>query len=868
MKKLSLIQKTVLAASLALVAIVSAFLITFFNYRKDLEGEIIAGLDVLMSGRAGLLSMYIESIKGRVEDFSTDGFVTARVARNAGKEDPALGEYLEKVKLPLFKDFYRIEATDLNGRVIASTNLSAAGRSVSGEPFFINGKEGVSITERTAGYLGGPEVAVSAPVYSNGLVAGVLSGYVPMTQFAKIFLREQAFWLEPAEPGTLAGRETLEVIIINRDRLLLTESMFIKGAVLKFSASTAPVRACLEKGLKTIGVWDDYRGVEVLGASACFPDLGWTLVAKVDRKEAFEPVRESIRYAAATAGVTALLIVVLIVYFRNTMIAQIMRIEKGAREVSEGNYGVKIPVVSEDEIGRLSAYFNEMTRRISERTRELAQSEASLVNAQRIARIGNWDWDIVNNALRWSDEVYRIFGAAPQGFGASYEAFLGYVHPEDRGAVQRAVDESLKGLKPYSIDHRIVLSDKTEKIVHEAGEVVFDGERPVRMSGTVQDITERVRLEEEGRRTEERFRLLVENLQEGVWLIGKDGFTTYVNPRMAEMLGYSVEEMMGKHLFGFMDEKWAAVARANIERRRAGISERHEFEFMRKDGSFIIASLGTSPIFDASGRYIGALAAVMEITEQKRIEEERKRLNIELERRVEERTAELKTALGEIEAFSYTVAHDLRTPLRLIDGFSQVLMKKAKGLDETSADYLRRIQEASTRMSMLIEDILELAHLSRAEIREEDVDLSSVAGAVAEDLKKGDPMRKAEFAIEKGIGVRGDPVLLRAVLENLMGNAWKFTAKKDKALIEFASSGEEDDRLVLCVRDNGAGFDMEYAGKLFTPFQRLHPVDEYPGTGVGLATVYRVITRHGGRVWAEGRPGEGAAFYFTLKRAG
>lgn len=143
-------------------------------------------------------------------------------------------------KLPLHKDFYRLEAIDLNGRVIASTNRSAAGRVVSGETFFINGKEGVSMTERAEGYLGGPEVAVSAPVYSNGRVAGVLSGYVPMTQFAKIFLREQAFWLETAEPGTLAGRETLEVIIINRDRLLLTESRFIKGPSLRSVRAPLP----------------------------------------------------------------------------------------------------------------------------------------------------------------------------------------------------------------------------------------------------------------------------------------------------------------------------------------------------------------------------------------------------------------------------------------------------------------------------------------------------------------------------------------------------------------------------------------------------------------------------------------------------
>ncbi|MBI2413093.1 MAG: PAS domain-containing protein [Deltaproteobacteria bacterium] len=731
MKNLSLLYKVTLAFSLALIIIITAFLVTLHNYRTDLEREIIAGLDALMAGRAGILSMYIETVKGKVEDFSTDGFVTGRLSRGRVAADPALSEYLKMVKLPLHKDIYRLEAIDLNGMVIASTNESTAGRDVSQEPFFINGKEGVRVTERTDGYLGGPEVAVSAPIYSNGRVVGVLSGFVPLTQFANIFLGEQAFWLSSIEPGTLSGRKTFEIIIINRDRFLLTESRFIKGAVLKVRASTDPVRACIEKKLKTIGVWDDYRGVEVLGASACFPDLGWTLVAKLDRKEAYTPVRESIKYAAATVGVMVLVMASLIAFFGKTMIAKIRRLEKGACEMTAGKYDVNIPVTARDELGTLTKCFNDMAKRVKDRTDALIKSEAGLLNAQRIAKIGSWDWDIAKNTLHWSDEIYRIFGADPQSFGATYEAFLGIVPPEDRDAVQRAVDEALKGLASYSIDHRITLPDGTGKIVHEEAEVTFRNGSPVRMSGTVQDITERVRLEEERRKTEE-----------------------------------------------------------------------------------------------------------------------------------------LTTELGELEAFSYTVAHDLRTPLRLIDGFSQVLMKKAKGLDETSADYLRRIQDAATRMSMLIEDILELAHVTRAEIIVEDVDLSSMAREVAGELQKGAPERKAEFVIEENIGVSGDPVLVRAVLENLLGNAWKFTAKEDKAIIELATMGEEEGRVIICVRDNGAGFDMEYAAKLFIPFQRLHSADEYPGTGVGLATVNRIITRHGGRVWAEGRPGEGAAFYFTLKRAG
>ena len=244
----------------------------------------------------------------------------------------------------------------------------------------------------------------------------------------------------------------------------------------------------------------------------------------------------------------------------------------------------------------------------------------------------------------------------------------------------------------------------------------------------------------------------------------------------------------------------------------------------------------------------------------KQREEQIKQLNEELK----QRAAELEVTNKELEAFSYSVSHDLRAPLRATDGFSLALLEDyADKLDSQGKDYLNRVRESSQHMAQLIDDMLNLSRVTRSEMRLETVNLSSLAQTIAVKLKQSEPQRQVEFAIAEGLFAKGDEPLLRVALENLLGNAWKFTGKHPGARIEFGTE-QMDGRQVYYVRDDGVGFDMAYADKLFGAFQRLHGRTEFPGTGIGLATVQRIIHRHGGRVWAKGRKGQGATFYFTI----
>ena len=250
--------------------------------------------------------------------------------------------------------------------------------------------------------------------------------------------------------------------------------------------------------------------------------------------------------------------------------------------------------------------------------------------------------------------------------------------------------------------------------------------------------------------------------------------------------------------------------------------------------------------------------------DRKRAEDEILALNRDLDRRVRERTAELEAANRELESFAYSVSHDLRAPLRAIDGFSQALVEDySSRLDQAGLDYLQRVSNAAQRMALLIDDLLELSRVTRAGMRREPVDLSAMARDVAAGIRQNRPQREVSLSIAEGLSVRGDPSLLSLALQNLLDNAFKFSSTKPLARIELGKM-ERDGETVYFVRDDGVGFDMAYVGKLFTPFQRLHSRQEFPGTGIGLATVQRIIHRHGGRVWAEGELDRGATFYFTL----
>jgi len=869
-RQFPLAYKTVIAFLIVLLPIVIIFLLSLKGISTTIDRLILEELRVIAGARADDVELFLEMAVNRMQDFSSDGVIrsgTEAVSAPGDSQSEALSRYISENKLPLLKDFYRITVSDTKGRIVASTNSSIVGEDMSSEESFVKGRAGLSISILPSGYMEKPELAVSAPIFSmeDQRLTGVLTGYIPFEMLATIF--------SPGMEGAGAhsrevvpGYRTFDLYLVNRDKLMITPSWLIEDSVLVQRVDSEAVRACLEDKRDHSGFYEDYRGMEVAGASFCMPELGWVLLVEVDRSEAATPVRSLQLYVLFTAIVIVALISALVLYFFRLVIRQLKALASASAEMASGNYGVRVPVKSSDEIGLLSEAFNTMAREIKQRTDALAESEErfrgimenttsvvyvkdpdcrylfinkryeelfgitngeirgksdydifpaeaakafcsndlkalasgrplefeeiaphedgphtyvsvkfrlmgadgrpyavagistditelkrshealvkseeSLENAQRIAHIGNWDLDIVANELRWSDEIYRIFGVAPQEFGATYEAFLGFVHPDDRDYVQSCVNEALIEKRPYSIDHRILLPDGAEKVVHEQGEVTFDPSgKPLKMSGTVQDITER-----------------------------------------------------------------------------------------------------------------------------KRAEDEVRKLAAELEERVARRTAQLEAANSELEAFSYSVAHDLKSPLRIISGFSQMLLKDySERLDTTGADYLRRLHAASHRMGQLIDALLKLSQVMKAEMRSERVYLSGMARAIAADLRRVQPERKAEFVIEENLSAQGDSGLLRIVMENLVGNAWKFTGKRDVARIEFGSAGERDGRTVFFVRDNGAGFEMKYAEKLFDPFQRLHGPDEFPGTGIGLATVSRIIQRHGGEIWAEGEKDRGAAFYFTL----
>jgi light-regulated signal transduction histidine kinase (bacteriophytochrome) len=261
-----------------------------------------------------------------------------------------------------------------------------------------------------------------------------------------------------------------------------------------------------------------------------------------------------------------------------------------------------------------------------------------------------------------------------------------------------------------------------------------------------------------------------------------------------------------------------------------------------------------------------ALVLAASCAERKSVEEEFRRLSSELERRVQQRTSQLEGINKELEAFCYSVSHDLRAPLRTIRGFSEVLLDQYKAqLDARGQDYLRRTSDAGLQMDKLIEDLLKLSRVARGEIQHQQINLSGIAQQIAEELTKTEPTRTVEFAIAPNVSANGDERLLRLVMDNLLRNAWKFTGKKPQARIEFGR--ENGDTSPFFVRDNGVGFDMTYAGKLFGVFQRLHSVSDFSGSGVGLAIVQRVVNRHGGRVWADAKVNSGATFFFTLPAA-
>ena len=362
-----------------------------------------------------------------------------------------------------------------------------------------------------------------------------------------------------------------------------------------------------------------------------------------------------------------------------------------------------------------------------------------------------------------------------------------------------------------------------------------------------------------------RFRTIADRANYGAAIATQDGTLAYVNETMAAMHGWNVGDLTGRHLsVCHNEEQLVRVGELLDVIAREGAFQAEELWHTRKDGSVFPALMNAFVIEGVEGEPGFQSVTMVDISDRKRAEDEIRQLNADLERRVRERTAELHAANKELEAFSYSVSHDLRQPLRAIDGFCRILWEDQwEQLDEAGRDSLERVRAAAQKMARLIDDLLSLSRLSRREVHVADVDVSALAEEILARLREEDPSRRVETAVAAGCVVRTDIGLLEILLDNLLRNAWKFSSVRETAHIEFAETAAAGER-VFCVRDDGAGFDPAYTDKLFSPFQRLHSEDEFPGHGIGLATVQRVVSRLDGRCWAEGAVDGGATFFFTL----
>lgn len=335
-----------------------------------------------------------------------------------------------------------------------------------------------------------------------------------------------------------------------------------------------------------------------------------------------------------------------------------------------------------------------------------------------------------------------------------------------------------------------------------------------------------------------------------------------VNDAAVAHYGYSEREFLSLTIKDLRTEESAAALQRYMTQPRTVLNKAGVWKHRRKDGSLIDVEIVSHEI-DWRG-HKARLVAANDVTERLKAEALILEMNVNLESLVRERTQQLEAVNRELEAFSYSVSHDLRAPLRVIDGFSQALVEDyGKILEGNGGRYLTRIRATTQRMGMLIDDLLALARISRRQVRREAVDVSALATEVVKELREKEPARDVALHVQPGLRAAADRGLVKIALDNLLGNAWKFTSKTSAARIEVGSERHEGVE-VFYVRDNGAGFEMQYAHKLFGAFQRLHAESDFIGTGIGLATVQRIVTLHHGRIWAEGEPQRGAVFRFTL----
>lgn len=755
--------------------------------------------------------------------------------------------------------------TDATGTILASTESKLVGVNVRHRSWYSEGSKGIHFedvheAQLLAKHLPPPQwdeaplrlLDISIPLHNpKGQFIGVLAAHLSLD------------WVYATRHQLVSELDgnTFDLVVVNR------EDQVMMGAQdqIPLHADLAPLFALQQarKGQLYSGVetWPDGRRylttATPVRAQNDFPGLGWTVVVRSAEAQALSSAAP-LRMAALMGGLAGALVFSLPLWWMvNRQLIPLEQINAAAQRLSLNPDAPNLPVPQGS--GEVAMFARTLTTLFN----ELKHARARYQILFQHAPVAMAYVDPTGRLRNTNERFEQMFGYSGQNIQSVDDWFL-QCFPDDRRRVQaraqweRALSKvGSDGVNIPSGEYTVRSGRGEERILAIEGIAMQDG-----LLLAFQDLTDRRRAEEGLHQWAQAFQ------QSAIGIVIVDARRNVIisaNPEFARRRGYTSEELVDFPVINLYTEDERPAARKIGEvlaRAEHGIFEtRH----ITRDGQGFPVLLDITVLTDADGNPTTRVGYAQDLTDRKRAEAEVMRLNAELEQRVQERTAELTGANKELDSFAYTVSHDLRAPLRTINGFAQLLDTEFSAqLGDEGRDYVNRIRIGTRKMAELIEGLLALSNFSRSVLERKSIDITAMAERRLAELAAAEPERQIDAAVEPGLGVTGDPRMVEALLTNLLDNAWKYTGKTEAARIRVYR-GQVGGVDGICVSDNGAGFDMAKAGRLFEPFERLHLSSQFQGTGVGLATVKRIIDRHGGHIAVEAEPGQGASFCFNLR---